>query len=135
MPSDVPDWIQRRNEASRAAPRPIHRFFQADERHHLSLADEVDEDLYELDAGPAAIAGGRRNDVPRTMDLGGYVGQDLEAGHHDEYGNSDEDLAKAIELSMTEHNGSVMGRSSTGDFDEDQMKEAMSRSLFTVRYA
>jgi hypothetical protein len=128
MPGDVPDWIRRRSEASRGPPRPMQVLAHQEGHWNMPPAYENDEAMYELDAGPPHASGANGNAEPRTVSLGNW---------EEDYGEQevvqsedDEDLAKAIELSQQEGLLSVR-RTDTGGFDEDQIAEALDRSLYT----
>jgi hypothetical protein len=102
--------------------------FPHQEQHNVAPAVEDNVDLYELDAGSLHPTGLNGNGVPRTISPGewrqDHRGQ--EAVRSDDA--DDEDLAKAIELSQQEA-FSARRRISTGGFDEDQIVEALNRSL------
>jgi hypothetical protein len=126
MPGDVPDWISRRREASRGPPRPMQALVSQEEQWNMPPAYEDDEDLYELDAGPAVASGANGSTVPRTLppnDRREDYGEPA-AAHSDE----DPDLVRAIELSQQQE-FPPPGRTNTDGFDEAQIAEAMSRSL------
>jgi hypothetical protein len=126
MPDDVSDWIRRRREASRGPPRPMQVLLNQEEHWNMPPTYENDEDLYELDAGPSIASGTNRNTVPRTVSLGerGDDNEEQEFVHSD----VDEDLAAAIQISQQEE-FLAPRRTYTGGFDEDQIAEALNRSL------
>jgi hypothetical protein len=130
MPGDVSDWIRRRNEASRDPPRPMQVLLHQAEHQNMPPAYENDEDLYELDAGPPTALEANGGAVPRTDPLNEWTGYHRE--HNVVQSDGDEDLAKAIELSRQEV-FSVPRRTNTGGFDEDQIAEALNRSLQVSR--
>lgn len=126
MPGDVPDWIHRRSEARRGPPRPMQNFLHQEDHYNVAPALEDDADLYELDAGPLLLTGVNGNEVPRTVSPGEWR-QD-HGGQEVVRSDDDEDLAKAIELSRQEE-FCAPRRISTGGFDEDQIADALNRSL------
>lgn len=97
-----------------------------EEHWNMPPAYEDDEDLYELDAGPAVASGANGNSVPRTLPSGEWREEfgEQAAVQSDE----DSDVARAIELSQ-QQDFSPPGRMNTDGFDEAQIAEAMSRSL------
>ena len=126
MPGDVPDWVQRRREASRGPPRPMQVLVNQEEHVNMPPAYEDDEDLYELDAGPAVASGANGSSVPRTLPSGQvreYYGEQA-AVQSDE----DPDVVRAVQLSQ-QQDFLPPGRTNTDGFDEAQIAEAMSRSL------
>ena len=112
MPGDVPDWIRRRGQACRDPPRPMQGFSHHGNPSEAAPAYEDSPDLYELDAEPHPTPGAGDNAIPRIVSLG----------------NDDDDLAKAIALSQQEAL-SAPRRASTGGFDENEIAEALNRSL------
>lgn len=125
MPGDVPDWIQRRSEANRGPPRPMQDFLHQDQHRNLPPTFVEDVNLYELDAEPLLTPGANDNAIPRTVSPGEWR---EDYGEQVARSDDDDDLAKAIELSQQEA-FSGPRRTSTGGFDEDQIAEALNRSL------
>ncbi|KAI4668760.1 uncharacterized protein J4E78_002588 [Alternaria triticimaculans] len=122
---DVPDWIQRRSEANRGPPRPMQDFLHQDQHRNLPPTFVEDVNLYELDAEPLLTPGANDNAIPRTVSPGEWR---EDYGEQVARSDDDDDLAKAIELSQQEA-FSGPRRTSTGGFDEDQIAEALNRSL------
>lgn len=126
MPGDIPDWIQRRREATRGPPRPMQVLVNQQEHWNMPSAYEDDEDLYELDAGPPIAPGANGNTLPRTLPTNEW---------REDYGEQavvqndmSPDAAGEIELSEYQE-FPLLGRTNTDGFDEAQIAEAMSRSL------
>jgi hypothetical protein len=119
MPSDVPDWISRRAEASRAPPRSMHILLHQEEHWNEPPAYGDEAEIYELDAGDTRALATDGNEVPRTMPSEEWRGEESE---------EDDELAKAIELSQQE-GFSAPRRTNTDGFDKDQIAEALNRSL------
>jgi hypothetical protein len=71
MPSDVPDWITRRNRISRAPPRPTAALGleQPPEEGGPSTPPPYEDgaELHELDAGASFASGANGDSVPRTV--------------------------------------------------------------------
>jgi hypothetical protein len=101
-----------------------------EEHWNMPPAYEDDEVLYELHAGLPVASGANSRAVPRTLPLGewreGY-GEQV-AVQSDE----DPDVTRAIELSQR-RDFSAPWRTNIDGFDEDQIVEAMSRSLRMTR--
>lgn len=129
MPSDVPDWISRRNRASRAPPRPTVPLGlqQTPEEGGPSSPSpyEDDAELYELDAGVAIVSGANEDSVPHTVppnEVRDYYGQ--------QYGMQNEEDAELRALDMSQQEESpALRRMNTGGFDEDEIAEAINRSM------
>ncbi|CAN9312297.1 unnamed protein product [Alternaria alternata] len=126
MPGDVPDWIQRRTEARRGPPRPMRDFVHQEEHWNIAPTDEGEVGLYELDAGHLAMPGANGDEVTRTVPPGVWM-EDIEEQANLQ-SNDEADLARAIELSQQQDFG-LPRRTSTGGFDQDQIAEALKRSL------
>jgi hypothetical protein len=130
MPSDVPDWANRRDRIRRAPPRPTAAlgFQQPLEEGEPSILPpyENDAELYELDAGVSVASGANGDSVPRTVppnEIREYYGQQ-DGVQNDE----DEELRSA--LAMSQHGEPLAVRpTNTGGFDEDEIAEAMNRSM------
>jgi hypothetical protein len=126
MPADVAQWSRRRNEASRDPPRPMQVLLHEEVHWNSPPAYETDDNLYELDGEPLIPLEGNGNAVPSTDSLREWREdyRDQEAVQSDE----DENIIRAIELSRQEELLSLRSASRSG-FDEDQIAEALSRSL------
>jgi hypothetical protein len=119
MPSDVPDWISRRAEASRAPPRSMHILLHQEEHWTDPPAYGGEAEMYELDAGDPFAHTTDGNEVPRTVPSEERIGEESE---------EDEELVKAIELSQQD--GFLAPRRiNTDGFDKEQIAEALNRSL------
>lgn len=130
MPSDVPDWITRRNRVSRAPPRPTAGLgLQQPPGEGDSSTPppyEDDAELYELDAGASFASGANGNGVPRTVppnEVREYYGQ-----QNGVQNDEDEELKRALAMSQQEE-PIALRRTNTGGFDEDEIAEAMNRSM------
>lgn len=114
-PEDVPDWVRRRGEMSRRAPKPVEQ-----EEHYIPRALPMGV-YHELDAGPAVLLGAEdeslvhafeargkgeeRSWVPRrTRDEDGASERSIEGvlsgPKRTNTGTDEEELATVLALSM-----------------------------------
>ncbi|KAJ8114147.1 hypothetical protein OPT61_g3904 [Boeremia exigua] len=90
-----------------------------------SPAYDDEEALYELDAGPPLVSGATGDATPRTG-LGDEWREDY--GEQDVAQGDGDEMLRALALSQ-EAESLAPRRTNTGGFDEDEIAEAMNRSL------
>jgi len=100
-PEDIPDWVRRRGETSRRPPKPVEQ-----EEHYIPQPLPLPV-FHELDAGPWKLLDAEHEGLVQAFELdgredggGGRSIQDTRSPRRTETGTNEEELAKALELSM-----------------------------------